>query len=211
MSVETLYKSTVQVKEETVGFSKKKQIGLFGGTFNPIHQGHLVVAQTVCDTLGIERIDFLPSFLPPHVDPKKTIDPKHRVKMLELAISGNEKFAIEKEEIFRKGKSYTIDTINALQKKHPENDYFFIIGGDMVEYLPKWKDIDQLIKKVSFVGVNRPNYQGDSLYPILFVDVPQLNISSTMIRQRVKIGCPPRYLLPDNVLDYIEEMGLYHE
>lgn len=207
--VETMMQTKLQLKPEVALFSRKKQVGLLGGNFNPVHTGHLVVAQTVLDTLGLDRIDFLPSFLPPHVDEKKTIAASHRLQMLELAIEGNPQFAIETTELERKGKSYTIETIKELQQKHPENDYFFIIGGDMVDYLPKWERIEELLTLVRFVGVKRPEAIGQTAYPMIYVDVPQLAISSSLIRQKIRLQQSPRYLLPENVLHYIEEKGLY--
>ncbi len=207
--VKTLYQTGLKLKPEVELVEKRKQVGLLGGNFNPVHTGHLVVAQTVLDILGLDEIQFLPSYLPPHVDPKKTIDEKHRLEMLKRAISDNPHFSIETIELDRKGKSYTIDTMKELIRLHPEIDYSFIIGGDMVEYLPKWKDIDKLVPLVRFIGVRRPNYDLNSPYPIVYVDVPQLDISSSMIRQKIKYGQSPRYLLPESVLKYMEEMELY--
>lgn len=207
--VETMMQTKLQLKPEVALFSRKKQVGLLGGNFNPVHTGHLVVAQTVLDTLGLDRVDFLPSFLPPHVDEKKTISASHRLKMLELALADNPNFGIETTEIKRKGKSYTIDTMKELQQNHPENEYFFIIGGDMVDYLPKWKQIEELLTLVRFVGVKRPDAISQTSYPMIYVDVPQLAISSSLIRQKVRLHQSPRYLLPENVLHYIEEKGLY--
>lgn len=207
--VETVFNAEVDVLVQTETTAKKKLVGLLGGNFNPVHYGHLAVAQTVLDTLQLDRIDFMPSFLPPHVDPKKTISAEHRLNMLTLALADNPRFAIETCELRRQGKSYSIDTMKYLQAQHPDTDYYFIIGGDMVEYLPKWKDIDELIKIVRFVGVNRPHFAATSPYPILFVDVPQLDISSTLIRDKIKAGQSLRYLVPEPVRYYIEEKGLY--
>lgn len=206
---ETFISSSVQVVVEKETTTKRKAIGLLGGSFNPVHNGHLVVAEAVLESLQLERVDFMPSFLPPHVDPKKTIDAKHRVAMLNLALTDNTRFALELCELMRRGKSYSIDTIKFLKAHNPQNDYYFIIGGDMVEYLPKWKDIDELVKLVHFVGVNRPNYERVSPYPIIYVDVPQLDISSSLIRQKVKAGQSVRYLLPEAVRQYILAEGLY--
>lgn len=207
--ISTFYQTGLQLKPEVGLVEKRKQVGLLGGNFNPVHQGHLVIAQTVLDLLGLDEIQFLPSYLPPHVDSKKTIDPIHRVEMLKRAIKDNEKFSLETIELERKGKSYTIDTMKELIKRHPDTDYSFIIGGDMVEYLPSWKDIDKLIPLVRFVGVKRPQYDLVSAYPIIYVDVPQLDISSSLIRQKIKYQQSPRYLLPESVLKYIKEKGLY--
>lgn len=129
--------------------------------------------------------------------------------MLELAISDNHNLAIEPIELFRKGKSYTYDTMKALTQNNPDTDYYFIIGGDMVEYLPKWYKIDELMTLTNFVGIRRPHYGTGTPYPIIWVDVPQMDISSTVIREKIKNGCSTRYLLPDSVIHYIEEKELY--
>ena len=131
--------------------------------------------------------------------------------MLELAVADNPCLDIEPIELIRKGKSYTYDTMKALKEANPDTDYYFIIGGDMVEYLPKWHRIDDLLHLVQFVGIRRPNYPTESTYPIIWVDVPQMAISSTLIRQKVKRGCSTRYLLPENVINYIQEKGLYQD
>lgn len=191
---------------------KRKQVGLFGGNFNPIHLGHLIIADQVFHQLALDRFYFLPSYQPPHVDEKKTIDAAMRLEMLERALADNPSFEIETMELERKGKSYTYDTICELKEKNPQVDYYFIIGGDMVEYLPTWYNIEKLVQLVQFVGVNRPNYKMDTPYPVLWVDVPLLNISSSLIRKQVQKGCSIRYLVPRAVEEYINERGLYrHE
>lgn len=199
----------IKVKTQVNVFEKRRQVGILGGNFNPVHQAHLVIAEQVHQHLGLDEIRLMPSFLPPHVDPKKTIDAQDRYNMLLLATKGNPHLGIETVELERKGKSYTIDTMRVLKQLHPTTDYYFIIGGDMVDYLPKWRDIDELVKLVQFVGVIRPGYSKRSPYPILWVDSPLMEISSTMIREKVSQGESPRYLLPDLVLEYILQRGLY--
>lgn len=140
---------------------------------------------------------------------KKTIPAAHRLAMLQLAIADNPRFAIEDIELKRKGKSYTFDTMKELTEKNPDTSYYFIIGGDMVQYLPKWHRIDELMELVTFVGVRRPSYPVETPYPIIWIDVPLMDISSTIIRKKVQQGCSIRYLLPENVLNYIQEKGLY--
>ena len=131
--------------------------------------------------------------------------------MLHLCVDDNPKFGIEDYEVKRGGVSYSIDTMKALTQQHPENQYYFIIGGDMVEYLPKWREIDELVKLVQFVGVGRPGFHKRSQYPILWVDVPETEISSTLIRQKIKNGCSIKYLVPDAVEQYINEENLYRD
>ena len=201
----------VLLQEEPLRFQTRKQVGLSGGNFNPVHLAHLVMADQVQNQLGLDKVYLMPTYLPPHVDEKKTISSEHRLAMLELAVADNPCLDIEPIELIRKGKSYTYDTMKALKEANPDTDYYFIIGGDMVEYLPKWHRIDDLLHLVQFVGIRRPNYPTESTYPIIWVDVPQMAISSTLIRQKVKSGCSTRYLLPENVINYIQEKGLYQD
>ncbi|MFL6562782.1 MAG: nicotinate-nicotinamide nucleotide adenylyltransferase, partial [Bacillus sp. (in: firmicutes)] len=105
--------------------------------------------------------------------------------------------------------SYTVDTMKMINDQYSDHQFFFIIGADMIEYLPKWHKIDDLIKLVQFVGVERPDYSTQTDYPVLYVDVPAIDVSSSMIRDRIKNGKTVRYLLPDSVIQYIEEKHLY--
>lgn len=151
----------------------------------------------------------MPEYLPPHVDTKSTIDEKHRLEMVKLAIDSAEGLDVETLELERKGVSYTYDTMKLLIEKNPDVDYYFIIGADMVDYLPKWHKIDELVKMVQFVGVQRPKYKAGTSYPLIWVDVPLMDISSSMIRQFIKSKRQPNYLLPKAVLEYINKEGLY--
>lgn len=185
------------------------KIGIIGGTFNPPHIGHLIIAEHVRDQLGLEKILFMPSYTPPHKKQKKTIDSKHRIAMLEKTVSQNNQFEIDLSEIKRKGKSYTYDTIKALKEVYPDTEFYFIVGADMVEDLPNWHNIDELVSLVQFVAVNRPDYQVSSSYPVIMVDVPDIDISSSDIRQKVNDGCSIKYLVTSETEKYIESEGLY--
>ncbi|MGG6832156.1 UNVERIFIED_CONTAM: nicotinate-nucleotide adenylyltransferase [Streptococcus canis] len=209
MSLELLTLFTKVELEEEKKESNRKQIGILGGNFNPIHNAHLVVADQVRQQLGLDQVLLMPEFQPPHVDAKETIDEKHRLRMLELAIEDNDSLAIETCELERQGISYTYDTMVYLTEQHPDVDYYFIIGADMVDYLPKWYRIDELMKLVQFVGVQRPKYKAGTSYPVIWVDLPLMDISSSMIRDFIKKGRQPNYLLPKRVLDYITQEGLY--
>ena len=209
MAIELLTPFT-KVELEPEGKDKKrKQIGILGGNFNPVHHAHLVVADQVRQQLGLDQVLLMPEYEPPHVDKKETIDEKHRLKMLELAIEGIEGLGIETIELERKGISYTYDTMKLLTEQHPDTDYYFIIGADMVDYLPKWYRIDELVELVQFVGVQRPRYKAGTSYPVIWVDVPLMDISSSMVRDFLAQGRTPNFLLPQPVLDYIEKEGLY--
>lgn len=195
--------------EETSSQYLRKQVGILGGNFNPIHQGHLIIADQAYHQLGLDEIYLLPSFLPPHVDEKPTIPAELREEMLHIATEADPHIKIERIELKREGKSFTYDTMLELTQRNPNTDYFFIIGGDMVEYLPKWYKINELLSLVQFVGVKRSGYSVQTDYPIIWIDVPLIDISSTTIRQKVRSGCSVRYLLPDDVINYIILKGLY--
>ncbi|MCK1239802.1 nicotinate-nucleotide adenylyltransferase [Streptococcus uberis] len=209
MAIELLTPFTkveLEIKEKD---KNRKQIGILGGNFNPIHNAHLIVADQVRQQLGLDKVFLMPEYLPPHVDTKSTIDEKHRLEMVKLAIDSVEGLDVETLELERKGVSYTYDTIKLLVEKNPDVDYYFIIGADMVDYLPKWHKIDELVKMVQFVGVQRPKYKAGTSYPLIWVDVPLMDISSSMIRQFIKSNRQPNYLLPKAVLEYINKEGLY--
>lgn len=186
-----------------------KKVGILGGTFNPPHTGHLVIANEVLHAQGLDKIWLMPNQVPPHKSVTEPISNSDRLAMLELAIMDNPDFRVETLELERTGPSYTYETMKILKDIYKEHEFYFIIGGDMVEYLPKWHKIDELLKMVKFVGVSRPSYHDQSEYEILHVETPQMNISSSMIRKRVKAGKSIRYLLPEPVRAYIEEHGLY--
>lgn len=209
MALELLTPFTKVELEEKKRDRNRKQVGILGGNFNPVHNAHLVVADQVRQQLSLDEVLLMPEFTPPHVDKKETIDEKHRLKMLELAIDDVAGLGIETIELNRKGISYTYDTMKLLTEKNSDVDYYFIIGADMVDYLPKWHRIDELIQMVQFVGVQRPKYKAGTSYPVIWVDVPLMDISSSMVRSFIKDGRDPNYLLPKTVLDYIKEEGLY--
>lgn len=206
-------KKTPQVKisVEPIGTGRKRRVGILGGTFNPVHHGHLIMAEQVRSQLGLDKVLFMPDNMPPHVDAKDAIDGKYRLEMVKLAIDSNPHFDVEDSELRRGGVSYTYDTMKELTVRHPDVEYYFIIGGDMVEYLPKWYRIDDLVKLVRFVGVERPGYRHHSEYPIVWVDAPHLEISSSMIREKIEQNCSIKYLVPDAVEEYIRKEGLYRD
>jgi nicotinate-nucleotide adenylyltransferase len=187
----------------------KRKVGLLGGTFNPPHIGHLVIAQQVLQKAQLDEIRFLPNQVPPHKRSDKTVSAKQRLRMLEGSVSGNPDFKIEKIELQREGVSYTYDTIKEMTKRDPEIEYSFIIGGDMIEYLPNWFRIDELMEMVHFIGVNRPDYSHETPYRLQFVEVPDLSISSSFIREAVKNNESIRYLVTDEVYRIIKEEKLY--
>lgn len=209
--LKTSVKVTPQVQFQRIQTQPRKRVGIYGGTFNPVHNAHLMVADQVGTSLCLNKVLLMPDNQPPHVDHKEAISPKLRLDMLKLAVADNPLLGIETEEIKRGGISYSYDTMLALKKKHPDVDYYFIIGGDMVDYLPKWHRIDDLIKLVNFVGVRRPGAANHSNYPVIWVDVPQVDFSSSDIRQRVRDGRSIKYMVPASVEAYIKEHHLYYD
>lgn len=202
-----------RVQPETVTAKRRHRVGIYGGTFNPIHNAHLLVADQVGQALSLEQVRFMPDANPPHVDKKTAIDADLRLAMLKLAIKDNPLFGVEESELRRGGVSYTYDTMKKMVEQHPTTDYYFIIGGDMVDYLPKWHRIDELVRlpRFHFVGVRRPGAKNESAYPVIWVDVPLVSFSSTDIRRRVAQGLPIKYMVPDSVAAFIKEHHLYHE
>jgi len=207
--VKTVSQTATKVMAEVVTDLPQRRVGIIGGTFNPPHLGHLIMAQQVGDQLGLDEVRFMPDAQPPHVDEKKTIPAQDRANMVQRAIADNPLFKLETAELKRGGKSYTYDTMKALKAQHPETQYYFIIGGDMVDYLHTWSHIDELVKLVTFVGIKRTGYPTTSQYPVIWVDAPLIDISSTQIRHKVSQGHTVRYLVPDTVAAYIKEHQLY--
>lgn len=199
------------LETEALQTERSLKVGILGGTFNPPHLGHLIIAEQVRSTLALDRILFLPTAIPPHQSGKSTLAANHRVNMLQLALQDNDEFVVSTIETDQGGKNYTIDTIKKLQESYPTVDFYFIIGADMVEDLPNWHQVDQLVKMVPLVAVKRPGYSLESEFPLLVVDVPEIAISSSELRQMVAKGQSIRYLVPADVRFYIEQEGLYQQ
>lgn len=193
--------------------NKRKKVGIYGGTFDPVHTVHLMVAEQARDGLGLDEIWFTPARIPPHKQKKHITADTHRAKMLALAIEENPRFVLNtiELELDRSQPSYTYHTMRLLKERYPELEFYFIIGGDMAEYLPKWYKIDELVTMVRFVALARPGYTMNNEYMqhVIQVDMPQLDISSSMIREKIATGASIRYLVPDSVRLYIEENRLY--
>ncbi|WP_174730261.1 nicotinate-nucleotide adenylyltransferase [Mesobacillus harenae] len=186
-----------------------KKIGVLGGTFNPPHYGHLLIANEVLHAFQLDEIWFMPNQEPPHKQKALDVSNDDRIEMLNRALETNPDFKLITTELERKGASYTYDTIKILKGRYPEHKFYFIIGADMIEYLPKWYKIEQLLELIEFIGVDRPAYTTKSDFDIHYVQTPMMEVSSSMIRDRVSEGNPIRYLLPEEVRNYIEEKGLY--
>ncbi|GGH84880.1 nicotinate-nucleotide adenylyltransferase [Pullulanibacillus pueri] len=191
-----------------------KRIGLFGGAFDPPHTGHLILAAEAAEAADLDEVWFLPSYIPPHLERKhsqRISSAQSRIDMVRLSIEGESKFRLSLVEYEREGKSYTYDTVAILKEQYPDHVFYFIIGGDMVNDLPQWYKFEELKTSVNFLATKRA---GVPLHPIegmniQYFDMPLIEISSSMIRERYRTGKPWHYFLPVAVKNYIEENGLY--
>ncbi|MFC1704612.1 nicotinate-nucleotide adenylyltransferase [Candidatus Omnitrophota bacterium] len=188
-----------------------KRIAIFGGTFNPIHLGHLMIAEQVSARLGLSKVIFIPSYTPPHKTKKKLASAQDRLAMVKKAIVSNPLFEVSDIEIKRKGKSYTIDTIRQLKKRLKKRTrLLFIIGADSLSELKDWKDIRDIFTMVTFIVVNRPGFAfRKSLQNSVALETPGIEVSSSQIRSNISKGISVRYFVPEKVRDYIIKKGLY--
>lgn len=187
-----------------------KRIGFFGGTFNPIHMGHLAIAQMAQETFKLDKVIFIPSHQPPHKNIAPLASAKERYNLVKLAVAGNDLFEVSDVETKRVGKSYTIDTLQHFCKVYSKAKLFFIVGGDSFATLPKWKNIDEILKLITFIVVNRPGYHASKKnIKHLTVNKPGIDISSSYLRNRIESGKSVRYLVPEVIFHYIEKHGLY--
>ena len=192
------------------------QIGILGGTFDPIHYGHLLIAEEVREQFKLDKILFVPTARPPHKRETTITDFRHRYKMALLATGNNPYFMVSDLEIFHLGKSYTIKTIKELEKKYKDKKLkiYFIIGTDSALEISTWKDIDELIELCKFITVPRPHYdlkKIDDKYKekMCILKFPLVDISSIKIRERVKEERSIKYLVPELVEEYIYKNKLY--
>lgn len=186
-----------------------KNLGIFGGIFDPIHFGHLQVAEACREVLNLSNLIFVPSGLPPHKEPS-IASCQDRLKMVELAIVKNPYFSVSKLEIEKKECSYTKDTVKKLKTIYKSTELYFVIGSDTISELSGWKEIDRLFREIRFVAVTRQGFPIKDTNPnIQIITSPTLAISSSEIRRRVKEGRSIKYLVPERVEEYIHENGLY--
>jgi nicotinate-nucleotide adenylyltransferase len=188
------------------------KIGIFGGTFDPIHHGHLVTAQSVREIRKLDKIIFIPSFVSPHKKNINTAAPEHRMEMIKIAIKDVGFFELCDFEINKGGISYTIDTIRELKKKYDELE--FIIGYDNIFEFHTWKEPDEIMKLATVLVLRRKSslpapHEDQYVKSALFVETRGIEISATDIRERVKKSMPIHYLVPDKVKEYIYNFDLY--
>jgi nicotinate-nucleotide adenylyltransferase len=192
------------------------KVGIFGGTFDPIHIGHLLLAEHTCEVLHLDEVWFMPAADPPHKDYQPLATGQERLEMIRLAIEGHPFFRLTDIEMERGGVSYTVDTIEELQRRHANHAFSFLMGADMVNYLPKWHRIDDLALRIEFIGVQRP---GTTLHlnelpahirdKVKMVEIPLIELSSTEIRERASQGRSFRYMVPEPVHQFIQRNDLY--
>ncbi|MFC1548413.1 nicotinate-nucleotide adenylyltransferase [Candidatus Omnitrophota bacterium] len=188
------------------------RIGLLGGTFNPIHTGHLVLAQECWHRLTLDKVIFIPTHIPPHKGVEEEVSAADRLNMVRLALEGDDRFDISTYEIDKGGTSYSIDTIQHFQKEYGEEcELFFLTGADSAESLSTWKDIEDILDSTTFVIATRPGWEGNSPYEdrVKSIVIPAIDVSSSGIRERVKKKEPIDSLVPVPVVAYIRKKGLY--
>ncbi|MBQ6975053.1 MAG: nicotinate-nucleotide adenylyltransferase [Selenomonadaceae bacterium] len=197
------------------------KVGVMGGTFDPIHLGHLATAESVREIFQLDKILFIPAARPPHKVDNNVTAEVHRLMMTYLATKSNENFQVSLMEILRDGLSYTLETVDELHKKlGAETELFFIIGADSLRDLPKWYQARELVSKCHFIATTRPNvrvnfsevknfFGKEGAKKIHKVTTPGIEISSTEIRRRVKEGLSIKYLVPEVVENYIVQENLY--
>ncbi len=200
---------------------RRKRIGVLGGTFNPIHLGHLLIAQDAMEQLGLDRVRFIPSATPPHKTVDKLASERDRLRMIALAIRGNVRFEVDDIETKRGGISYSVDTLTELRRREPRTDFYFIIGADSLRELHLWREVQRLVRLCTFVTVPRPGFDPKPVIDQRLDAATRrrlrqhvlrghaCDVASHEIRARVASGRSIRYLVPDAVHGYIRRRRLY--
>lgn len=194
------------------------RLGLFGGTFDPIHLGHLILAEQCREACRLDQVWFVVAGAPPHKRGDRT-PVAHRLEMVRIAIAGHPAFEVSEIEASRPGPHYSVDTLGAIHRERPEDELFFLIGADSLVDLPAWRDPAGIARLATIVVVNRPGVDqvnwsvlpsfGSDTRDLQFVTIPAIGIASNHIRQRLAVHRSIRYLVPRGVEAYIEAQGLY--
>jgi nicotinate-nucleotide adenylyltransferase len=190
---------------------------LFGGTFDPPHNAHFIIAEAIRESLDLNKIIFIPAYIPPHKQVASKISSiEHRLQMLKLCVSKNEHFDISTIEIDRGGISYTIDTIRAFKKLYnfSSKELHFLVGSDSLKYFKKWRDWEAILNEAQVIVARRPRFEksdidSDLIEKVIFLNLPRIEISSTEIRERALERQMMSFYLPEDVKDYIEKNNLY--
>jgi nicotinate-nucleotide adenylyltransferase len=193
------------------GGSSRPRIGVMGGTFDPIHHGHLVAASEVAQSYGLDEVIFVPTGEPTY---KSVVTPaEHRYLMTVIATASNPQFTVSRVDIDRGKPTFTIDTLRDIRRERPETELYFITGADAIAQILSWRDVEELWELAHFVAVSRPGHDlsvsGLPEQDVSLLEVPALAISSTDCRDRVRRGFPVWYLVPDGVVQYISKHHLY--
>jgi nicotinate-nucleotide adenylyltransferase len=192
---------------------QKARVGIMGGTFDPIHHGHLVAASEVTNLFDLDEVIFVPTGMPWQKAVRQVSPAEHRYLMTVIATASNPRFWVSRVDIDRPGPTYTIDTIYDIRAQRPDAELFFITGADALEQILSWKNAEDALRIARFVGVTRPGYDlSDDHLPrdaVTLVDVPAMAISSSDCRDRVAAHRPVWYLVPDGVVQYINKHRLY--
>lgn len=195
------------------------RIGILGGTFNPPHLGHLVCGQEAFVQLGLDRVLLIPARTPPHKPLRDDPGAGRRLELCRLAVRDDERFEVSDLELMREGPSYTVDTLEKLHATVPDCELYLIVGGDIATGLPEWREPEQVLSLATLAVAGRAGTSQAAIEAALrrvpggervrFFRMPQISVSSTMVRRRVVSGEPIRYLVPEAVARYIERHGLY--
>ncbi|HYS36834.1 MAG TPA: nicotinate-nucleotide adenylyltransferase [Pseudonocardiaceae bacterium] len=195
--------------------SARRRIGVMGGTFDPVHHGHLVAASEVGSRFQLDEVVFVPTGEPWQKTDRQVSAAEDRYLMTVIATASNPRFTVSRADIDREGPTYTIDTLTEMHQKYPDAELFFITGADALEQILSWHKVDEMFEYAHFIGVTRPGYRLDGEHlpggSVTLVEVPAMAISSTGCRDRVAAGEPVWYLVPDGVVQYISKRGLYRE
>jgi nicotinate-nucleotide adenylyltransferase len=194
--------------------ARTKKIGILGGTFDPIHLGHLVLAEQVKERLKLDQVVFIPCLRSPHKTRQKLSPAEVRFRMTQLAVEGNPSFSVSDIELKRKGLSYTVDTLKELKGLYPKSQIYFLTGSDVVDELDTWKDPQRLYRLAKVVIATRPGFdqfdrRNRFAKKSIVVPITGMDVSSSEIRRRVKKGKSVKYLVPSGVEDYIRKKKLY--
>ena len=187
-------------------------VGLFGGSFDPIHHGHLLVAQAAAEVLGLDEVRFVPAREQPFKVGEHAAAAADRATMVERAIAGSPGMRLERLELDRAGPSYTVDTLRALRVREPDTSFVLLVGSDAAIGVPRWHEASELSRLARLVAFGRAGTTAGALPPgIEYITVPAVEISSTAVRERVRRGQSIRYWVPDGVADFIAARGLYRD
>ena len=185
-------------------------VGLYFGSFNPVHVGHLIIANFVADNVGLDQVWFIVSPQNPLKPAASLLNEYHRLYLVKLATENHPKLKVSDIEFKLPRPSYTIDTLIYLQEKYAQHQFSVIVGSDSYQNIDKWKNSDVLLKNYSFIVYERPNHKIDKISEgVKLLKAPMLDISSTLLRKTIESGKSIRYMVPDNVLEEIEKGGYY--